>query len=84
MEVNEHEAAEALADDGKFRYWMVSAVTRLESNMKVIFGNGQPGRLQNVETRLGRVEKFMWSIVGALVLLSAGIGWIIAIVKVTR
>lgn len=50
-------------------------VTALEGQMEVIGGNGQPGTVQILSERVRGVERFSWLMTGALILLSALIGW---------
>lgn len=52
-------------------------VAAVETSLKPVLGNGQPGRLAVVESRLGELEKTQWKQAGAYAALAtvAVAGW---------
>lgn len=46
------------------------AIVRIEGSvaslLKVLLGNGQPGRLTSIEARLNELEQFKWKALGVL------------------
>lgn len=52
----------------------------LESKMKFLIGNGQPGRISIIETSLIRLQAWRWKIMGAAAGVSglvSALGWVI-------
>lgn len=47
-------------------------VMALETTLKPIVGNGQPGRLSDVECRVGELERGHWRQAGGYAVISAG------------
>ena len=40
----------------QFQFYMISAITRLNTQMKSLLGNGRPGSIERLSTRLRKVE----------------------------
>lgn len=47
---------------------LIQIHTRLDSLERRLFGNGQPGVIRDMSTRLHRLEKFRWVAMGVIVL----------------
>jgi hypothetical protein len=48
-----------------FRLMIVSKLTRLETLLEDLAGNGQPGRIQRIEERLRAHDRWLWTSAGA-------------------
>lgn len=55
----------------EFQLKVISALTRLETNMDSLVGNGQPGRVKELEDKVGFLQKIAWVGAGVLVAVSA-------------
>jgi len=49
----------------------IEILTRLDTNMKILVGNGNPGRIQKIEElaenasrRIGKLERWIWMVTG--------------------
>lgn len=62
-----------------FRMYVVRSLEHLKTQMDMLVGNGQPGRITALEQRVGRHEKFVWVITTGGVLL----GWLLRYLLVT-
>jgi len=40
----------------QFQFYMISALTRLETQMKTLLGNGRPGSIERLSSRVRKVE----------------------------
>lgn len=56
---------------------MAGDVKVIQKQMELILGNGQPGELHHIKSRLGKLEKWQWWIMGATAAVS-GIAVIVA------
>jgi hypothetical protein len=56
-----------------FRMYVVRSLEHLKTQMDMLVGNGQPGRITALEDRVGRHEKFVWVVTGGGVIL----GWLL-------
>ena len=50
---------------------MGERVASLETQMQDLTGNGQPGRVTKIETKVEELQKFMWRILGGMGALTA-------------
>ena len=61
---------------GNWQIWLkglvAAGIARLETQMKNLVGNGQPGRIAELERRVRKSEKYMWMIAGA----GIAAGWV--------
>ncbi|HWQ03150.1 MAG TPA: hypothetical protein VNL38_01600 [Candidatus Nitrosotenuis sp.] len=63
----EHDAASAAAarSEQKFRLMVVRKLTRLETLLKELTGNGQPGRIARLEDKVRAHDRWLWTVAGA-------------------
>ena len=61
-----------------FRLYVVRSMEHLKTQMDTLVGNGQPGRIAELEERVGRHEKFVWAITAGGVVL----GWLLRYILV--
>ncbi len=47
-----------------FEEKVIKALTRLETQMYALVGNGQPGRLAHLEAKVRRHERLIWIAIG--------------------
>ena len=59
--------------------FVYTTLSRLETQMEALLGNGQPGRMQRVERKAQITERFAWVLTGGLILLALAVGWTIQI-----
>ncbi len=57
--------------NAQFKIFVVRMLERLDTQMKTLVGNGQPGRISLIELRVARNERALWMIAGATILASA-------------
>lgn len=43
-------------DEGQFRLFVVAALTELKTQMRTLLGNGRPGSIERLSTRVRKVE----------------------------
>jgi hypothetical protein len=60
----------------EFQIHVVDALARLDTQMKTLVGNGQPGRIDRVEMAVGRLNKIAWISGGIIIAVSAIIHFI--------
>lgn len=61
--------------DEEFKLHVVEALAKLDANMKSLIGNGQPGRIEKLETDVKSINRWRWVIGGVVITLSALIHW---------
>jgi hypothetical protein len=47
-----------------FRLMVVRKLTRLETLLRDLAGNGQPGRIQRIEEKLRAHDRWLWTLAG--------------------
>ena len=57
-----------------FQREVLESLTELKTNMHTLIGNGQPGRVGNLEKRMSNVEMLVYKMIGGLVLAGALFG----------
>ena len=50
-----------------FQLHVIDALARLETNLKALTGNGQPGRVGKLETDVEALKKARWTVGGIIV-----------------
>lgn len=60
--------------DEEFREQVVKCLSRLETQMQSLVGNGQPGRISTMEKQLDRHDTVLNRIIGAIILVGSGSG----------
>lgn len=56
---------------------VIDALARLETDMKRLVGNGQPGRISLIETDVETLKKGSWTLYGVIVGISATVSSIV-------
>jgi hypothetical protein len=65
MQLLTHEERSIIVnDDERFRMYVMEALGELRNDVKSVVGNGQPGRLSNLEKRVARHEWFLGLAIG--------------------
>ncbi len=59
------------ANNAQFKLFVVQKLERLGTQMNSLVGNGQPGRIYQIEQRVERNERVVWMIAGASIVASA-------------
>jgi hypothetical protein len=62
---------ELLMTDDQFKLHVVDALARVETKVTDLVGNGQPGRVTNLEAAVKKLQRFSWIITGAVLAVSA-------------
>ena len=57
--------------DVEFQIHVVDALARLDTKMKTLVGNGQPGRIDRVEMAVSRLNRVAWIGGGIVIAVSA-------------
>lgn len=60
-----------------FQQRVVDSLARLETHMENLVGNGQPGRVTNLETEVKDLNKAKWYLSGSVVGVSTLLGTVI-------
>lgn len=53
-------------DHDQFQDLVIEKLTRLETHMEDLMGNGQPGRMTKVEEKVESLSRWRWIIAGAV------------------
>ena len=66
-------------DDAQFKLYVMETLGELKTDMKGIVGNGQPGRLNKLETKVSRHDWYLAGAVGAALILGYVVEYAIAL-----
>ena len=62
--------------DQEFKDHVTDLLARLDTKMTALVGNGQPGRISQIEAQLEIVKKIAWSIGGGLLVITTVIHFV--------
>lgn len=58
-------------DQEQFHADVIASLARLETNMKSLVGNGQPGRVTQLEEAVESLNRWKWIVAGVIITISA-------------
>jgi hypothetical protein len=61
----------------EFQNHVIDTLARLDTNMKSLVGNGQPGRIQCIEDDVEELKKARWTFGGLMIGVSAAVSSVI-------
>lgn len=64
---------EALNQQARQHTEVIAIVATLQTQMKALVGNGQPGRITQIEVAVERLKAFRWKTLGVVTAISTGI-----------
>ena len=58
-------------EHNEFQLQVIESLTRLETHMQDLMGNGKPGRVKELENSVESLNKWRWIIAGGVLAISA-------------
>lgn len=63
--------------DKQLQLEILQRLTAMETHLKNLVGNGQPGIIEKIHSRLTTVERWVWRATGIAVVIVLAVGWLV-------